>query len=179
MTTYKEFHQYSIEKPNEFWTEQAQLIDWKEPFTQVCDYSRPPFAKWFVGGKTNLCHNAVDRHAAKRPNDRALIFISTETDEETVYSFAELQREIERMAAIYQSLGVKRGDRVLIYMPMIAQACFAILGDPYRRNPLGGIRWLRFRLPGDPYRRCQADAHRFFRRRHARRQGRCLQAPAR
>ncbi len=127
MTTYKEFHQYSIEKPNEFWTEQAQLVDWKEPFTQVCDYSRPPFAKWFVGGKTNLCHNAVDRHAAKRPNDRALIFISTETDEETVYSFAELQREIERMAAIYQSLGVKKGDRVLIYMPMIAQATFAIL----------------------------------------------------
>lgn len=82
MTTYKEFHQYSIEKPDQFWTEQAQLIDWKEPFTQVCDYSRPPFAKWFVGGKTNLCHNAVDRHAAKRPNDNALIFVSTETDEE-------------------------------------------------------------------------------------------------
>ncbi|MCG2577074.1 propionate--CoA ligase [Dechloromonas sp. XY25] len=127
MATYKEFHQYSIEKPNEFWTEQAQLIDWKEPFTQVCDYSRPPFSKWFVGGKTNLCHNAVDRHAAKRPDANALIFVSTETDEEKVYSFAELQREVERMAAIYQSLGVKRGDRVLIYMPMIAQACFAIL----------------------------------------------------
>ncbi|HEX6733186.1 MAG TPA: acetyl-coenzyme A synthetase N-terminal domain-containing protein, partial [Azonexus sp.] len=127
MATYKEFHQYSIDKPDEFWTEQAQLIDWKEPFTQVCDYSKPPFVKWFVGGKTNLCHNAVDRHAAKRPNDRALIYISTETNEEKVYSFAELQREVERMAAIYQNLGVKKGDRVLIYMPMIAQACFAIL----------------------------------------------------
>jgi len=127
MATYKEFHQYSIEKPDEFWTEQAQLVDWKEPFTQVCDYSRPPFAKWFVGGKTNLCYNAVDRHAAKRPNDRALIFVSTETNEEKVYSFIELQREIERMAAIYLSLGVKKGDRVLIYMPMIAQATFAIL----------------------------------------------------
>ena len=80
MATYKEFHQYSIEKPNEFWTEQAQLIDWKEPFTQVFDYSKPPFVKWFVGGKTNLCHNAIDRHAAKRPNDRALIYISTETN---------------------------------------------------------------------------------------------------
>ncbi len=126
MTTYKEFHQYSIDKPNEFWTEQAKLIDWKEPFTQVCDFSRPPFAKWFVGGKTNLCYNAIDRHAAKRPNDNALIYISTETNEEKVYSFAELQREVERMAAIYQSLGVKKGDRVLIYMPMIAQAAFAI-----------------------------------------------------
>lgn len=126
MTTYKEFHQYSIEKPDAFWTEQAQLIDWKEPFTQVCDYSRPPFAKWFVGGKTNLCHNAIDRHAAKRPDDRALIYISTETNEEKVYSFAELQSEVERMAAIYLSLGVKRGDRVLIYMPMIPQAAFAM-----------------------------------------------------
>ena len=126
MATYKEFHQYSVEQPDAFWTEQAQLIDWKEPFTQVCDYSRPPFAKWFVGGKTNLCHNAVDRHAAKRPNDRALVYISTETDEEKVYSFAELQAEIERMAAIYKSLGVKKGDRVLIYMPMIPQAAFAM-----------------------------------------------------
>ena len=129
MTTYKEFHQYSIDKPNEFWTEQAKLIDWKEPFTQVCDYSRPPFAKWFVGGKTNLCYNAVDRHAAKRPDAPALIYVSTETDEEKIYSFAELQREVERMAAIYQKLGVKRGDRILIYMPMIAEATFAILAS--------------------------------------------------
>ncbi|MBS1191619.1 MAG: propionate--CoA ligase [Rhodocyclaceae bacterium] len=127
MTTYKEFYQHSIDHPDEFWSEQAKLIDWQTPFGQVCDFSRPPFAKWFVGGKTNLCHNAVDRHAAKRPNDRALVYISTETDEEMVYSFAELQREVERMAAIYKSLGVKKGDRVLIYMPMIAQAAFAIL----------------------------------------------------
>ncbi|WP_341743397.1 propionate--CoA ligase [Azonexus hydrophilus] len=126
MATYKEFHQYSIEQPDAFWTEQAQLIDWKEPFTQVCDFSRPPFAKWFVGGKTNLCHNAIDRHAAKRPNDNALIFVSTETDEEKIYSFAELQTEVERMAAIYKGLGVKKGDRVLIYMPMIPQAAFAM-----------------------------------------------------
>ncbi len=127
MTSYKEFHRRSIEQPDAFWSEQAQLIDWHKPFDQVCDYSRPPFAKWFVGGQTNLCYNAVDRHVKTRPNDNALIFISTETDVEKVYSFAELQREVERMAAIYQSLGVTKGDRVLIYMPMIAEACFAIL----------------------------------------------------
>lgn len=127
MTTYKEFHKYSIENPDAFWTEQARLVDWKEPFTQVCDYSRPPFVKWFVGGKTNLCHNAVDRHAARRPDARALIYVSTETNEERIYTYAELQREVERMAAIYQSLGVKKGDRVLIYMPMIPEACFAML----------------------------------------------------
>ena len=126
-TSYKEFYQQSIDQPDAFWREQATLIDWHKPFEQTCDFSRPPFAKWFVGGETNLCYNAVDRHAAKRPNDRALVFISTETGVEKVYTFAELQREVERMAAIYQSLGVTKGDRVLIYMPMIAEACFAML----------------------------------------------------
>jgi propionyl-CoA synthetase len=127
MTSYKEFHKYSIEQPDAFWSEQAQLIEWNTPFEKVNDYSRPPFVNWFVGGKTNLCHNAVDRHAAKRPDANALIYISTETDEEKIYSYAELKTEVMRMAAIYKSLGVKKGDRVLIYMPMIPQACFAML----------------------------------------------------
>jgi propionyl-CoA synthetase len=176
MATYKEFHQYSIEKPDEFWTEQAQLVDWKEPFTQVCDYSRPPFAKWFVGGKTNLCHNAVDRHAAKRPNDRALIFISTETDEETVYTFAELQREVERMAAIYKSLGVKKGDRVLIYMPMVAQACFAILASA-RIGAIHSVVFGGFASGSLATRIDDAKpVDRFLRRRYARWQGCAVQA---
>ncbi|NMG45238.1 propionate--CoA ligase [Aromatoleum toluvorans] len=127
MTMYKEFHRRSIDKRDEFWAEQAGLIDWNKPAEQICDFSNPPFVKWFKGGETNLCFNAVDRHAAQRPNDRALVYISTETDEEKVYTFAELQREVERMAAIYQDLGVRKGDRVLIYMPMIAEAAFAML----------------------------------------------------
>ncbi|MBI3153998.1 MAG: propionate--CoA ligase [Burkholderiales bacterium] len=124
---YADFHRRSIEDRDAFWAEQAALIDWKQPFTQVCDYSRPPFARWFVGGTTNLCHNAVDRHAATHPGRNALIWVSTEVDKEIVYSFAELQREVERMAAILQSLGVGKGDRVLIYMPMIPEAIFAML----------------------------------------------------
>ena len=127
MTTYKEFHRRSIEDRDGFWAEQAQLVHWNKQPEQICDYSRPPFVKWFKGGETNLCYNAVDRHAAERPDANALIYISTETNEEKVYSFAELQREVERMAAIYQELGVKKGDRVLIYMPMIAEAAFAML----------------------------------------------------
>ena len=124
---YADFHRRSIEDRDAFWAEQAALIDWKQPFTQVCDYSRPPFARWFVGGTTNLCHNAVDRHAATHPGRNALIWVSTEVDKEIVYSFAELQREVERMAAILQSLGVGKGDRVLVYMPMIPEAIFAML----------------------------------------------------
>jgi propionyl-CoA synthetase len=124
---YADFHRRSIEDRDGFWSEQAQLVDWQTPPQTICDYSKPPFVKWFSGGKTNLCHNAVDRHAAKRPDDRALIYVSTETNEEKIYSFAELKAEVMRMAAIMQSLGVKKGDRVLIYMPMIAEATFAIL----------------------------------------------------
>jgi len=127
MTKYSDFHRRSIDQRDEFWAEQAQLVDWQTPPQTICDYSKPPFVKWFSGGKTNLCHNAVDRHAALRPNDRALIYLSTETNEEKIYSFTELKSEVMRMAAIMLSLGVKKGDRVLIYMPMIAEATFAIL----------------------------------------------------
>ncbi len=124
---YQQFHQRSIEDPEGFWGEQAQLVDWHKPFTKVLDYSRPPFAKWFVGGETNLCYNAIDRHLAKRAEQNALVFVSTETDTEKVYSFRELHQEVNRCAAAMQSLGVGKGDRVLIYMPMIPEACFAIL----------------------------------------------------
>ena len=124
---YADFHRRSLADRDGFWSEQAELIDWKRPFDQVCDASRPPFAKWFVGGTTNLCHNAVDRHLEDRADQNALIFVSTETDEEQVYSFAQLHAEVQRMAACLQALGVKQGDRVLIYMPMIPQAAFAML----------------------------------------------------
>jgi propionyl-CoA synthetase len=127
MDAYKEFHRRSISDREGFWGEQARLVDWHKPFTTVLDYSRPPFAKWFLGGETNLCHNAVDRHLRDRPDQNALIFISTETDVEKAYSFRELHAEVNRCAAAMQSLGVGKGDRVLIYMPMIAEACFAIL----------------------------------------------------
>jgi propionyl-CoA synthetase len=126
-TKYQQFHRRSISDPEGFWGEQARLIHWQKPFGQVLDYSRPPFAKWFVGGETNLCHNAVDRHLKDRPDQNALIFVSTETDVEKIYSFRELHAEVNRCAAMMQGLGVGKGDRVLIYMPMIPEACFAIL----------------------------------------------------
>ena len=127
MVAYADFHRRSIEDRDAFWSEQAQHIDWQTPPQQICDYSNPPFAKWFVGGTTNLCHNAVDRHLKDRADQPALIFVSTETDQEKTYTYRDLHAEVQRMAAILKDLGVVKGDRVLIYMPMIAEAAFAML----------------------------------------------------
>ena len=124
---YADFYRRSIDERDAFWAEQARLIDWQQPPQQICDWSNPPFAKWFVGGTTNLCHNAVDRHLAERPLQNALVAISTETNTERAYTYAELHQEVQRMAASLQTLGVRQGDRVLIYMPMIAEAAFAML----------------------------------------------------
>ena len=126
-SVYREFHRRSIEERDTFWAEQASLIDWHRPFEQVLDYSNPPFAKWFVGGETNLCYNAVDRHLAERADQPALIYISSETNREKTYTYRELHVEVQQMAAVLQSLGVGKGDRVLIYMPMIPEAIFAML----------------------------------------------------
>src|SRR5712671_6182188 len=127
MPSYKEFHRRSIEDREGFWAEQAKLVHWHRPFGRVLDYSRPPFARWFVGGETNLCHNAIDRHLAARGQQEALVWISTETNQEKSFTYEELFAEVNRVAAMMRSLGVKKGDRVIVYMPMIPEACFAIL----------------------------------------------------
>ncbi|WP_334135185.1 propionate--CoA ligase [Tepidimonas sp.] len=124
---YASFYRRSIEDREGFWAEQARLIDWQRPFERVCNYDNPPFARWFEGGLTNLCHNAVDRHLHTRADQNALIYVSTETDTERAYTYRELHTEVQRMAAILRTLGVGKGDRVLIYMPMIPEAAFAML----------------------------------------------------
>jgi propionyl-CoA synthetase len=127
MASYRDFYQRSIDQPEEFWAEQARMIDWHRPFTRVLEYSRPPFREWFVGGETNICHNAIDRHLAARADQKALVWISTEVDQTREYTFRELADEVNRFAAILRSHGVGKGDRVLIYMPMIPEAVFAML----------------------------------------------------
>ena len=124
---YADFYARSLSDREGFWAEQAQLVDWQSPFERVCDNDNPPFSRWFVGGKTNLCHNAVDRHLAERPDQNALIWVSTEVDQERCYTFAQLHSEVQTFAASLIELGVKQGDRVLIYMPMIPEAVFAML----------------------------------------------------
>jgi len=78
MSKYTDFFQQSIQQPEIFWAEQSKLIDWDRPFEKVLDYQNPPFAKWFIGGRTNICYNAVDRHLKERANQAALITVSVE-----------------------------------------------------------------------------------------------------
>jgi propionyl-CoA synthetase len=127
LTHYADFYRQSIDQPEAFWAEQSKLIEWHKAPTQICDHSNPPFARWYAGGQTNLCHNAVDRHLKDRASQAALVYVSTETGQEKTYSFADLYLEVQTMAASLQALGVGQGDRVLLYMPMIPEAVFAML----------------------------------------------------
>jgi propionyl-CoA synthetase len=125
---YESFYRRSIESPESFWAEQAGMVDWQKPWERVLDFSNPPFARWFVGGQTNLCHNAVDRHLEERAEQKALIYISTETGEERSFTYRQLHAEVNTSAAVLREFGVRRGDRVVIYMPMMPEAIFAMLG---------------------------------------------------
>jgi len=124
---YEEFYRQSMEEPEQFWAEQARLIHWDTPPQQILDQSNPPFRRWFVGGTTNLCHNAVDRHLVERPEQLALVAISSETDSTREFTYRQLHREVNVFAAVLQSLDVGKGDRVVIYLPNVAEAVFAML----------------------------------------------------
>ncbi len=124
---YEEFHRWSLEDPEGFWAEQAKAIHWHVPPQRILDDDNPPFRKWFAGGETNLCHNAVDRHLEARGDQLALVAISSETGVTREITYRELHREVNAFAASLVELGVGRGDRVVIYMPNIAEAVFAML----------------------------------------------------
>ncbi len=124
---YEDFYRQSIEQPEQFWAEQARLIHWETPPQRILDQSNPPFRRWFVGGTTNLCYNAVDRHLAERAEQLALVAISSETDVTREFTYRQLHREVNTFAAVLQSLDVDKGDRVVIYLPNIAEAVFAML----------------------------------------------------
>ena len=125
--SYEHEYRRSIEQPEQFWAEQARAIHWHKPPQTILEYSNPPFRKWFAGGETNLCYNAVDRHLAARGDQLALVAISTETNATRRVTYRELYREVNTFAAVLASLGVKRGERVVIYMPNMAEAVFAVL----------------------------------------------------
>lgn len=126
---YQTLYDRSMQDPSAFWAEAAGLIDWDRPWDQVLDDSNPPFYRWFKGGRLNTCYNAVDRHVkAGRGDQPAIIHDSPVTDSKTVITYAELQDQVARFAGVLKSLGVAKGDRVIIYMPMVPEALVAMLG---------------------------------------------------
>ena len=128
MGAYEEAFRRSLEDPEGFWGEAAGAVDWYRPADRVLDDDRPPFTRWFVGGELNTCHNALDRHVEAGAGDRtALIYDSPVTDTVRSYSYAELLDGVARLAGALAGLGVGKGDRVVIYMPMVPEAVMGML----------------------------------------------------
>ena len=125
---YEHAYTRSLADPAGFWGDAARALDWTKPWDRVLDDDRPPFYRWFRGGELNACHNALDRHVASgRGEQTALIYDSPVTDTIRTYSFAELTDLVARCAGVLAGLGVSRGDRVIVYMPMVPEAVIAML----------------------------------------------------
>ncbi len=128
MTTYREVYERSLADPEGFWLEAAKAVDWVTPPTRALDDSSPPFYRWFPDAELNVCHNAVDRHVEAGHGDRtALVYDSPVTGSVTRLTYSELLDQVARFAGVLRGLGVTRGDRVVIYMPMVPQAAMAML----------------------------------------------------
>jgi len=126
---YQTLYDRSLRDPAGFWAEAAELIDWDRPWDRVLDDSNPPFYRWFKGARLNTCYNAIDRHVrAGRGDQPALIHDSPVTGTKAVITYAELQDQVARFAGALRSLGVAKGDRVILYMPMVPEAVIAMLG---------------------------------------------------
>jgi len=128
MGRFDEIYRQSLDDPEGFWAEAAAAIDWDEPWTRVLDDSGAPFYRWFVGGRLNSCHNALDRHVEGGRGDQlALMYDSPVTGAKAAYTYRELRDEVARFAGALAAQGVERGDRVVIYMPMVPEAVIAML----------------------------------------------------
>ncbi|MGJ5205938.1 propionyl-CoA synthetase [Bradyrhizobium sp. HKCCYLR20261] len=125
---YHEVHARSVQDPEGFWAEAARAIDWIEPAKKVFDPTMGAYGRWFAGAVVNTCYNALDRHvAAGRGDQLALIHDSPLTNSVTRLSYAEMLKEVQTLAAIMQDFGVGKGDRVILYMPMVPEAMVAML----------------------------------------------------
>ena len=124
---YESLYRKSLQDPQSFWAEQAAELEWYQPWEKVLDDSNPPFFKWFVGGKTNIVHNALDRHMHTfRKNKLALIWEGEPGDVRT-YSYFSLNREVCKFSNVLRSMGVKKGDIVTIYLPRVPEQIIAML----------------------------------------------------
>ena len=125
---YQAIYDRSMSDPEGFWADAARLIDWTKPWDRVLDDSNPPFYRWFSGAELNTCYNAVDRHVATRGDQPAIIHDSPVTNSKEIITYRQLQDRVARLAGALKDLGVTKGDRVIIYMPMVPEALVAMLG---------------------------------------------------
>jgi len=128
---YQQMYQQSVDDPDSFWAEQAsELVSWDKPWDKVLDYSYDAdnlYIKWFEGGKLNVCYNCIDKHLEKRADQTAIIWEGDDPNTDKHISYRELHEQVCRLANVLVSRGVKKGDRVCIYMPMIPEATYAML----------------------------------------------------
>ena len=111
---------FEAAKDPNYWRKAAAELHWDTPFEHVLEYSTPPFAKWFTGGKINTCYNAIDRHVeAGRGDAVALIYDSAMTGDKRQFTYRELQNEVASVAGMLKAQGVSKGDRVVIYLSLI------------------------------------------------------------
>jgi propionyl-CoA synthetase len=128
MSKFREVHARSLADPSGFWAEAAEAIDWTRTWDKVLDDDNAPFYRWFSGGELNTCYNAVDRHVEQGHGDRAaIIYDSPVTDTKARISYADLLDRVSRFAGVLAAQGVSKGDRVIIYMPMVPEAAIAML----------------------------------------------------
>ncbi|XP_072257311.1 acyl-CoA synthetase short-chain family member 3, mitochondrial [Pyxicephalus adspersus] len=125
---YDRVFQDSVQEPEKVWGSAACNITWFKPWSKLLDNSNPPFPKWFSGGELNICYNAVDRHIENGRGDQiAIIHDSPVTDTKQTITYNEVYEQVSRLASVLTKYGVKKGDRVVIYMPMIPQAMYTML----------------------------------------------------
>ena len=128
MGTYRQLYERSLEQPEAFWAEAAEALHWDRRWDRVLDADKAPFYRWFAGGTLNTCFNAVDRHVASgRGGQPAIIHDSPVTGTKRVITYAELKDQVSRFAGALVRLGVRKGDRVIVYMPMVPEALIAML----------------------------------------------------
>jgi acetyl-CoA synthetase len=127
MADYQRRYDASLADPEGFWAAEAGELRWREPWTRVLDWSNPPFAKWFDGGRLNVCENCVDRHAEGPLRDKAAIIWEGEPGDQRTLTYGQLHGEVCRFANVLEKNGIREGDCVLIYLPMVPEAAIAML----------------------------------------------------
>src|SRR5438067_9503626 len=127
-STYDEVYARWQDDPEGFWADAAEAVHWYKKWDKVLDASRPRFYRWFAGGVVNTCYNALDRHVANgRADQVALIHDSPLTNTISKFTYAEMLKEVQTLAAVMADFGVAKGDRVILYMPLVPEAVFAML----------------------------------------------------